>query len=74
VLLPEVPPEEDASAVPGLGVVGHGPKAALTLVTKGLELRHKVAGAGSEHVEGNCNDDATLLIALDEASLLKIGQ
>jgi len=48
VLLSEVPPEEDASAFLGLGVIGDGPKPALTLVTKCLELRHEIAGASSE--------------------------
>jgi len=74
VLLSEVPPQEHASAFLGLGVVGDGPKPALTLITKGLEFRHEIAGAGPESVERYHNDDATLLIALDDAGLLKVRQ
>jgi hypothetical protein len=74
VLLSEVAPEEHASAFLGLGIIGDGPKAALTLVTKCLELRHEIAGASSEDIK-RCHDgDAALLVALDEAGLLKIRQ
>jgi hypothetical protein len=74
VLLSEVPPDEHASAFLGLSVVGDGSKPALTLVTKCLELRHEIAGAGSEHLERYHDDDAALLVALDETGLLEIRQ
>jgi hypothetical protein len=74
LVLSEVPPEEHASAFLGLGVVGDGRKPALPLVTKCLELRHEIAGASSEDLERYHNDDAVLLIALDEAGPLKIRQ
>jgi hypothetical protein len=74
LLLSEVPPEEHASAFLEPGVIGDGPKPALALVTKCLELRHQVTGANSEDLERYGNDDAVLLIAVDEADLLKIRQ
>jgi hypothetical protein len=64
VLLPEVAPEEHASAVLGLGVVGDKPKPALTLEPKSLELRHEVAGATLEGLDRYRYDDVTVLIAL----------
>ncbi len=72
LLLSEVPPEKHASAFVGPGVIGDGPKPALALVTKCLELRHEIAGTGSEDLERYHNDDAAFVIALDEAGLLKI--
>ena len=72
LLLSEVPPEEHASAFLGLRVTGDGPKPALTLVAKCLELRHEIAGASSEDLDRNHNVDPAFLIALDEAGLLKI--
>jgi hypothetical protein len=74
VLLSEVPPEEHASALGRLRVICDAPKPSVTLVTKCLELRHEIAGASSEELKGHRDDNATLLIALDEASLLKIRQ
>lgn len=74
VLLAEVSPEEHASAFLSLGVIGDRPKSALTLVTKCLELRHEIAGAGSEGLKWYRDHDAALLIALNEARLLKIRQ
>ncbi len=65
VLLSEVPLEEHASAFVGLGVIGDGPKPALILVTKCLELRHEIAGVSSEDLRRYHDDDAALLIALD---------
>ena len=74
VLLSEVSPQEHASAFLGVSVIGDGPKPALALVTKCLELRHEIAGASSEDLARYHDDDAALLIALDEAGLLKIRQ
>jgi len=68
------PPQEHASAFLGLGVIGDGPKPALTLVTKCLELRHEIAGASLEGLKRHSDGDAALLIAHDQAALLKIGQ
>src|SRR5262245_21176737 len=70
--LAEIPPEAHASAFLGLGIIGDRTKPALTLMTKRLELRHQIVGAS---LEGRCLDaDATLRIALNEASLLKVRQ
>ncbi len=65
VLLSEIPPEEHASAFLGLGVIGDGPKPALILVTKCLELGHEIAGVSSEDLRRYHDGDAALLIALD---------
>jgi hypothetical protein len=70
VLLSEVAPEEHASAFLGSGVIGDGSQPALTLIAKRLELRDEISGTGSEHFEGNCDDDAALRIALNDAGLL----
>ena len=74
MLLSEVAADEDASAFLGLRVVGDGPKPALTLVTKCLELRHEITDAGAEALERYHEADKALVIALDEAGLLKIGE
>jgi hypothetical protein len=74
VLLSEVPSEEHAAAFLGLGVIGDGAKPTLALVTKCLEFRHDIAGAGSEGLQRHRDFDAVLLIALDQAGLLKIRQ
>jgi len=52
--------------------MGDGPKPLLALVTKFLELCDEIAGAGPKCLERYRDVDATLLIALDEAGLLKI--
>jgi len=72
VLLSEVPPKKHASAPLGLGVIGDGRESARAGVTECLELRHEIAGASSEGLERYREDDAALLIVLDEAGLLKI--
>ena len=74
MVLSEVSPQEDAAAFRRLGVGGDEPEPALALETKGLELRHEIAGTTLEGIERHRDDDATLFIALDEAGLLEIGQ
>src|SRR5215467_9697039 len=74
MLLPEIPPEVDASAFLGLGVVGDGAQPALTLVAKCLELDDEIAGANCESLKAYRNDNAVLRIALNQAGLLEIQQ
>jgi hypothetical protein len=38
IILPEIPPDEDAAALLGLGVVGNQAKTTFALVAKGFEL------------------------------------
>jgi hypothetical protein len=64
-LVSEVPSQEHAAALLGLGLIGNRSKPPLTFVTKCLELRHDVAGADSKHCERYPDDDAALLIALN---------
>jgi hypothetical protein len=73
MLLSKVPAEEHASAFLGLGVVGKEPEPALTLVSKGLELRHEIPDACRESLRRDDDGDAAVLIPLNEARLLKIG-
>jgi hypothetical protein len=73
LLFPEIPPDEHAAALLGLGVIGDGPYPALALVTKRLELCDEIRGAGLEDFRRRHND-APLLIALYETGLLKIRQ
>jgi hypothetical protein len=72
MLLSEVPPEEHASAFLGLGVIRDGPEPPLILATKSHELRDEITGASLEGLERRRDNDAALLIALDEAGLLNV--
>jgi hypothetical protein len=70
VLLSEVPPKKYAAAPLGLGAIGDGRESARARVAECLELCHEIAGASSKGLERYREDDAALLIALDEAGLL----
>lgn len=72
MLLSEITPEEHTSAFLGLSVISNGPKPALTFVPKCLELRYEIACAGSEGFERRRDDDAALLIALNEVCPFEI--
>lgn len=74
VLFTEILAEEYASTFLGLSVMGNRSESLLALVTESLELRDEFAGACSKAIERHGDVDAVLLIALDEAGLLKIRQ
>src|SRR5262249_36397221 len=78
LLLSEVPPEEQAWAFLGLGVVSDGPQPALTLVMKCLELRHEIGAPARKNSrlesgeralpQGGLDNDATLAISRTRVS------
>jgi hypothetical protein len=74
MLLSKVPAEEHAPAFLGLGVVGDQAKTPLTLIMKGLELRHEIADPHSKgalrNLQNACTDASEIRAPLSAAALM----
>ena len=74
ILLPEIPPDEYAAALLGVGIVGNQAKTPFALVAEGLEFRHQVADAGLERLRRHDDCDAAVLVPFNGSRLFKIRQ
>src|SRR6185503_18664643 len=72
ILLPEIPPDEDAAALLGVGIVGDQAKTPFTLVAEDLQFRHQDPNAGSKAFWRHHNGDPAFLVPLNDPRLLQI--
>jgi hypothetical protein len=74
MVLTEIPPDEYASALLGVGIVGNQAKTPFALVAEDLEFRHEIADACLERLRRHDNCDAAVLGPLNGSRLFKIRQ